>query len=163
MKKTPIARSIYLIIRGAKPDHHNAPFHPVIICTRKHTAKWEAGHTEEGATVFENLSPMDGGNWLLVRYKGYDINGGAARYHILFDGKESREVSNISNEVIQNAVWWSDNHPPKWIADIGVTYAKDDHTKKTISHDSGLCLLAYNEGKKIENKRDEYEEPEWLK
>ena len=161
MKKTPIARNLFLIIRGPQGEFHKAPFHPIIICSRKHTAKWEAGDTEDGATVFVNMDPPYG-NWLLSRYKGYDIVGNP-KFFTLFDGKESRDISQISDNTFRDAIWWSYDGMPDCLKEKGVSYATDNFTKERIADDAGACRLLQREQEKLDATRDKYEEPEWLK
>jgi len=158
--KTPIARSLYLIVRGPKSVHHNAPYHPVILCTRKHVAKWESRNTSKADTVFECMA--DGGNWLLVRYKGYDIDDSG--FITLFDGKNTRDVS--SNEEIKKlldgATWWSYDRMPAWLTSYGIKYPEDNFSKKCILEDSGQCLLSHSESEKLADRLDNYDEPDWL-
>lgn len=158
--KTPIARSLYLIVRGPKSEHHNAPYHPVIVCTRLHTAQWESRDTSKGDTVFECMA--DGGNWLLVRYNGYNIDGSG--YFDLFDGKNSRDVSSLEQikSLLNGAIWWSYDRIPAWLSDYGIKFAEDNFTKSRIVEDSGDCLLPYAKAEKLRDKIDEYDEPEWL-
>ena len=47
--------SLYLIKRGPRPEHHKAPYHPVILCDRKRIAKWEAGWTGDRAWVWKSF------------------------------------------------------------------------------------------------------------
>ena len=42
---------VYLIKRGPRPEHHRAPFHPVIVCGKRRVAKWQAGWTGDAAWV----------------------------------------------------------------------------------------------------------------
>lgn len=158
--KTPIARALFLIVRGPKSEHHNAPYHPVIVCTRTHTAKWESRDTSKGHTVYECMA--EGGNWLLVRYKGYDIQ--APGHFNLFDGKSTKEVSDIEEikRLLNGATWWSYDRMPAWLSDYGIKYPQDNFTKEVISEDSGACLLPFAKEQKLRDKIDEYDEPEWL-
>ncbi len=161
--KTPFAKSLFLIVRGPKSEFHKAPYHPVIVCSRTHTAKWEAQKTDNGHTVFECMA--DNGNWLLVKYQGYNIDHGNVCSHFtLFDGKESKEVSSSENieAYLKNAVWWSYDHMPKWIEEKGVSYATDAFTKKRIYDDAGTCLLPYSKEKMLKDKLEGYDQPFWL-
>lgn len=165
MKKNITARNLIVIVRGPQSVHHNAPFHPIIVCSRKHTAKWESMRTENGATVFMNMAPDMQGNWLLVKYKGYDIDYGTmSHYFTLFDGEDSRIVSDKDRVegMLKHAIWWSYDDMPQWIKDLGVHYAQDDFTKRAILMDSGTCLLTNNQSRKIKDRLYESEEPEWL-
>jgi hypothetical protein len=158
--KTPIARSLYLIVRGPRSEHHKAPFHPIVVCTRLHTAKWESRDTSKGDTVFECMA--DGGNWLLVRYKGYDLS--SSGHFILFDGKRTDEVSNHEEikRLLSGATWWSYDRIPNWLSDYGIKYPQDNFTKNVISEDSGMCLMPFSKEQKLRDKLDSYDEPEWL-
>lgn len=160
----PKARTLFLIIRGEKSEHHNAPYSPIILCTRTHTAKWESRGTENGATVFENFYPHEGvGNWILCRYKGYDVSSNSN--FTLFDGKTSHEVSNKEEleKLFPQAVWWSYDEMPKWVADLGCKYPEDDWTRKMISEDMGGCLLPHSKEMKLRDTLEKYDEPHWLK
>lgn len=160
IKKTPIARSLYLVVRGPKSEHHNAPYHPVIVCTRKHTVHWEARSTEKGDTVFECLA--DGGNWMLCRYKGYDIQ--SSGYFELFDGKSSRDVASMEEikKYLNGATWWSYDRIPAWLEGYGIKFPEDNFTKIRIVEDSGDCLLPHAQAEKLRDRIAECEEPTWL-
>lgn len=168
-KKSNKARGIYLIKRGPKSEHHNAPFHPVIICTRYHTAKWEVGDTGDGATLWTNSAMGDHGGFLMMRYKGYEIDYGTVVKEIkLFDSEEKAGFYHHGTEpwtLLNGAVWWSDQELPKWLEEAGVIYPPDNFTKQSIIRDSGLCLLPQSKAEKFESLRDELfheNEPSWL-
>lgn len=158
--KTPIAKSLFLIVRGPKSKHHNAPYHPVIVCTRLHTARWESRDTNKGDTVFECMS--NGGTWRLVRYKGYNIESNS--FLDLFDGKNSRNVSSDEQikKLLNQAIWWSYDRIPNWLSNYGIKYAEDNFTKIRISEDSGTCLLPFSKAEKLRSRIEDFEEPEWL-
>lgn len=161
--KTPIARYLYLIIRGEKPSYQRAPYHPVIVCTRKHTAKWEAGETGDGSTVFQEMAPN--GEWLLVKYKGFNMDYSKSCTFIdLFDGKNSREIGRREEimRLIKEAVWWSYDRVPDYAKDWGIRFPEDTFTKKIIIEDAGMCLLPESKAIKLEDKLDEYDLPAWL-
>lgn len=163
MKQTPIARNLYLVVRGPKSEHHKAPYHSIIVCTRRHTAEWESEHTKDGHTVFVNLAPdSPAGNWLLVKYKGYSIDGNS--YFTLFDGQCTRELASHKNidGLLNQAVWWSYDQMPKWFIDKGVRFAEDDFTKRQIAQDFGLCLLPESVSRKHKQRMDKYDQPYWL-
>lgn len=165
MKKVPLARQLAIVIRGEKPEFHKAPFHPVIIVSRKHVMEWESEGTENGATVLINLGCADTGySWLVHRYKGYVLDGNG--YFDLFDGANTKDISTfeyVSKELLPKAVWWSYDRMPEWLLEYGVKHVEDDFSKEMILQDSGLCLLPYSKAEKIQAKLNEYEEPEWLK
>lgn len=156
-----------MIVRGPRPEHHKADFHDVIVCSRKHTAVWEAGDTHEGATVYVNMDPPNG-NWLLVRYKGYEIAAFRPRYFTLFDGVESEAISKqdyIKENHLKRAVWWSDELMPESMKQDGVGYATDDFSKRRIIEDPGACRLPYAKMAKLKQQRkDKFHdsEPDWL-
>jgi hypothetical protein len=161
------AKNFYLILRGPKGEHHNAPFHPVILCTRKHTAEWESKRTKEGATVWVNMAPNTAywGNWLLVKYKGYDIDyGHLAHYFTLFDGKDSREVSDREyiEPLLRNAIWWSYDEMPEFVRELGVRYAEDQFTKDWIWEDLGDSSLGHTKEMALKKKLREMGRPIWL-
>lgn len=160
-KRTPLARSIYLIERGPKESQNNVQIHPVIVCSRLYTAKWEARNTETGATVWEQFSPFDGiGNWFCCKYKGYEFDNILNVNFVLFDGIPMKEVNERAKKLLQGAVWWSYDRMPKWVAEAGVVYPPDDWSKDVIWRDYGIPD-SY-QGRKIEDKKYEYIRPEWL-
>lgn len=164
-QKLPKPKNLFLIVRGEKPDIHNAPYSPIILCTRKHTAKFESGSTSDGATVFQALSRDFTGNWLLVKYKGYDIDyGNVCHYFKLFDGNDSENVSDRSeiHKLIGGAIWWSYDEMPDFIKDLGAKYPNDRWTKEMICHDFGTCLLTNSQEKKLKSNLEKYEMPFWL-
>jgi len=166
MTKLITARSLYLIVRGPKSKHHNAPYHPIIVCTRKHTAKWESLRTEDGHTMFVNMAPdSPSGNWLLVKYKGYDIDyGNVAANFTLYDGVKTSDATNrkLINEYLNGATWWSYDLIPEWLSEYGIKLPEDDFTKQRIWDDAGSCLLKESEYKKLREKRQTLSRPEWL-
>jgi hypothetical protein len=162
------ARNFFLVIRGPKSEHHNAPFHPVILCTRRHTAQWESRPSSDGDTVLENMAPDAScwGNWLLVKYKGYDIDYGAvAHYFTLFDGANSRDVSDSGRieSLLNGATWWSYDEMPVFVRALGVKYPEDNFTKQVIWEDLGDCLLGQRKEYELRTKLDKMGRPEWLK
>lgn len=129
--------SIYLIKRGPRPEYHRAPFHPIVICDHLKIAKWEAGWTGEGATVWENcdVKYLSAG-WLLGRWKGFDIDYGHVVRHLsLPDGTQSAFCHDRDGEpwaLLSGAVWWSERKLPPSLADRGVRYAPDSFTRNRI-------------------------------
>lgn len=87
-------RNLYLIDRGHdRPDHHHpsVPYHRVIVACNGRVARWEAGDTADGATVWQLLAgDLDGSGWLLIRWRGLDVDYGAvARSSTLPDGSHT--------------------------------------------------------------------------
>lgn len=163
IRQPPIAKNVYVIIRGNRSEHHNAPFEPFIVCSRKHTAMWEARHTGDklgcGSTVFVNLCPSEGGSWRMVRYRGYEIET-CSHLDTLFDGKDQRIENHIIN--FSSCVWWSYDKMPEWVKVLGVRFPDDDFTKQRILDDSGLCLLPYAKSEKIRRSIYDRPIPDWL-
>jgi hypothetical protein len=164
MSKLPKAKSLYIIIRGEKSEFHNAPYHPIIVCSRKHVAKWESKDAHNGATVLYNAAGIsESGNWFLGQYKGYGCESN--RYLTLFDGVDSRDFTNkerVERELLNGAVWWSYDECPRWMLDLGVKYPEDDFSKKVIMSDYGDCLLPYSQADKLRRTLENYDTPEWL-
>jgi len=139
------AKNFYLVIRGKKSAHHKAPYHPIILCTRRHTADWESHRTSEGHTVIVCMAPdsLSCSNWLVVKYKGYDIDYRTVTANFkLFDGKRTNEVSARSeiDKYLKKAVWFSYDDMPDDLKNKGVKYAKDDFTKARIWEDTGTLI-----------------------
>jgi hypothetical protein len=152
--------NLYLIERGPRHVCHEAPFHPVIICTARYTAKWEAGGSNDGATVWSQGDVRkDSKNlhtWLLGRWKGLDCCTflGAAVYFDLPDGSNTRQHSERAHTLVAGAVWWSDKPLPQFLRDLGVIEAPDDFTRERIADDYGLCLLSESAAEKIRQRRE---------
>lgn len=128
--------ALYLIKRGLRPEYHKAPYHQVIICDRKEIAKWEAGCTCNAAWIWAHESRQAWTGWLLVRWKGLDLDLG----HIVHacklpDGTTSGFAHKQSEEpwsLLPGAIWWSEKKMPKWLAEIGAVYPSDDFTQQHI-------------------------------
>lgn len=163
-KKYSKPSGLWLIIRGKQPDYHNAPYHPIILCSRKHTAEWESRDVTKGATVLYNAGGTDrSGNWFLGRYKGYDCD--TNQYFTLFDGVDTGDFTDktrIETEVISKAVWWSYDLMPDWIRKLGCKFPNDEFTKRMILDDSGTCIMSESKSLKYEKRREKYDIPEWL-
>lgn len=130
---------MFLIKRGPRPDYHNAPFHPVIICNKRRVAKWEAGCTGDRSWVWERKSRMmDGEGFLLVRWNGFDIDYGHVVHNIgdMPDGTHcgfshpgrGAEPWNL----IKGAVWWDDKKMPTDFQKAGVIYPPDHFSQQRI-------------------------------
>lgn len=162
-EKYPKARNLFLIIRGKQSEFHKAPFHQIILCTRKHVAKWEAGDVVKGATVIYNaMGNHEGANWFLAQYKGYGCD--CNQYFTLFDGVDSRELTSTENihKLLKNATWWSYDEMPSWIERLGVKPPTDDFSKKQILDDLGDCLLPISKQGIVQKLEDKYNFPHWL-
>lgn len=152
--------NLYLIERGPRNLLHKAPFHPVIICTARHTAEWEAGGSPDRANVWEQDGIAKDSKylhtWFLVRWMGLDCFRfyAAAVYFDLPDGTNTRKHSERAHTLINGAVWWSEKPLPKFLRDLGVIEAPDDFTSKRIKEDSGLCLLPESVAEKIRRRRE---------
>lgn len=152
--------NLYLIERGPEKYQSKAPRHPVIICTAHHTAKWEAGGSPAGATVWSQGDVRKDSKylhtWFLDRWKGLDCCTfmGAAVYFDLPDGSNTRQHSERAHTLVAGAVWWSDKPLPQFLRDMGVIEAPDDFTRERIKEDSGLCLLSESAAEKIRQRRE---------
>lgn len=150
-------RTIYLIKRGPKPDYHNAPFHPVVLCDLKRIAEWEAGWTGDRSWVWTHERHHESSGWLLERWEGLEIDYGhvvrggelpdgtpmafAHRhrdlgYEPLPDGKfrwlgHAEELQEPWT-LLAGAVWWSDSRMPEWIEAAGVVYPPDHFSQQNI-------------------------------
>jgi hypothetical protein len=133
-------RTIYLIKRGERPSYHKAPFHPVILCTLKRIAQWEAGSSSDHAWVWTNGLPgKPGVGWLLERWNGFDIDYGAVVHGFnLPDGTPAafwrdytprNENAGCVKDLFPGAVWWSDKIMPEWLQKRGVIYPPDKFTQ----------------------------------
>jgi hypothetical protein len=134
--------NLYLIKRGSRPEYHNAPFHPVIICDRKRMAKWEAGNTGDGAWIWEKDGWTDNrSGWLLVRWNGFDIDFGHVVHSIeMPDGTRAGfwrdcESEQSVKDLFSGAVWWSSKPMPGWLQERGVIYPPDRFTQQSILGD----------------------------
>ena len=129
--------SIYLIKRGPRPEHHKAPFHPVIICGKRRVAHWEAGWSGDAAWVWSHERSVRGGGWLLERWNGFNVDyGHVVRGLTLPDGTLAAFVHEHTNRepwpLISGAVWWDDKRMPAWLAEMGAVYPPDEFTQQRI-------------------------------
>lgn len=132
---------LYLIKRGPRPDYHRAPFHAVIICTKRKQAMWEAGSTSDHAWVWVKDEMTEPGGWLLCRWNGFDIDYGNVVHGItLPDGSPSAfwrlydtPAGNVVTDIVQDATWWSTSKIPEWLVNRGVKKPDDDFTQRRIS------------------------------
>lgn len=129
-------RYVYLIKRGERPEHHRAPYHPVILCSRKPVAEWEAGWTGDEATVWTHTWGSPASGWLLTRWRGLDVDyGHVVRGHELPDGTRSGFFHDRDEEpwtLLDGCVWWSSERIPEWLDDHGVIYPPDPHSQQRI-------------------------------
>ena len=162
-KPQPFASGLYLVVRGPRSEFHKAPYHPIIVCSRQHTARWEGKNTVDGHTIYWNAYPHEGhGNWFLGRYRGYDINGNLGPNFVFFDGKTNAELCDYAtvNAMLNGAVWWSYDRMPEFVKKMGVVYAEDDHSKEAIWRDYND--LPDHRRRLLEGKKLDREKPEWL-
>lgn len=135
--------TIYLIKRGPRPEHHRAPYHPVLICDRKDMAKWEAGWTGDRAWLWSHHDPNTlSGGWLIERWEGLDIDyGGLVKGGTLPDGAHMGfyhgRVKDDPNPqepwiLLPGAVWWSVKPMPPAVQEAGVVYPVDHFTQQRI-------------------------------
>lgn len=152
---------LYLVSRGLRPGHHKAPFHPVILCTQKWFARWEAGDSTRPAWIWENDDvPEPRGGWLLVRWNGLDIDyGGLVKSVTLPDGTHGAfwrdyshtDTSNVVS-ILNGAVWWTaKKRIPPYLAAKGVVYPPDEFSQDTIiRHEQEGDPMKYTPWKKIQ-------------
>lgn len=133
--------NLYLIKRGPRPAHHNAPYHEVIICDDRRTAEEEQGWTGSGATVWVKEGRKDNRHgWLLKRWLGLDIDyghvvrgcelpaDGSAGFWRDYEVDDGRSVKDL----LPGATWWSVQRMPEWLKDRGVVYPADYFTQQHI-------------------------------
>lgn len=131
---------VYLIKRCPRPEWHKAPYHPVIICSKKGIAKWEAGDTKDRAWVWMRFSRNldDGDGFLLTRWNGLDIDYGYVIKNVgdLPDGSHSGFYHPRTDKepwnLIAGAVWWDDKKMPKSLFNAGVIYPPDNFTQQKV-------------------------------
>lgn len=150
LKRPPLPRDLWLIKRGPGYGEHfheslvPDSVHPVVICTRKYMADWEAGWTGDGATVWVHPASTGGGGWLMTRWNGFDIDyGHVVRGLDLPDGTRA----GISHDgeprsLLDGAVWWSPSRMPEWVSDSGVRYPTDKRSRGRIVGLAGDCVLS---------------------
>lgn len=129
--------TLFLIKRGPRPDHHNAPYHPVVIASLKRVAKWEAGWTGDAAWVWTHDASSSAGGWLLERWAGLDIDyGHVVRAGRLPDGTEMAFVHESTGRepwsLFAGAIWWGTKRMPTWLESRGCLYAPDAFSQQSI-------------------------------
>lgn len=148
-----------LIERGPKPEHHRAPWSPVIICTAKHTANWEVGDSNAQSSLWSLPASEVGGGWLLERYKGFNIDyGSQVKLINLWDGTVAGFAHDRNDKpftLLKGAVWWSYDEMPEWLREAGVVYPSDEWTKSMIRKDLGSCRLGQSREEKLMDRRYE--------
>jgi hypothetical protein len=160
---------LYLIKRGPKPDisahwHPSVVWHPVILCTRKHTMLWEAGGTDDGATIWMRPASNDGYGFSLIRWNGFNlVYAGPGRcIRPMPDGALPGCVHPGNPDprhrgvwdLLSGAVWWSDHDLPEWLAKRGVVLPGDEWTQRNVDEDAGDCLLSFKEQERLADRRD---------
>ena len=128
--------NLYLVKRGPRPSYHKAPYHPIIICTRRPIAEWESDWTGRGSWVWLKEADKSSG-WLLVKWEGLNVDyGHIVRACMLPDGKTKAGIFHDRKEepwsLMDGACWWSDHNMPEWIADKGVKYPNDEFTVRSV-------------------------------
>ncbi len=125
---------IYLIKRGPKPPCHNAPFHPVIACSKKRIAKWECGWSGDAAWVWSYS--CDDSGMLLDRWNGFDIDyGHIVRALTLPDGSQGAIFHDRDKEpwtLLKGCIWWDDKPLPPHLVKLGLVYPPDNFTQQCI-------------------------------
>lgn len=148
---------LYLVERGPKHEGHRAPFHPVIVCAAWHTARWEAGGSPDGGTVWSCEARKDGGgrtSWFMLCWKGLEIwFRGVSVYFTLPDGSSTRSHCERAESLLSGAVWWSPEQLPDWLKALGVVEAEDEFSQTWIEDDPGLCPLSESRAEKIRERR----------
>lgn len=129
--------TLYLIKRGPRPDHHKAPYHPVVIASLKRVAEREAGWTGEVAWVWSHDSSTGAGGWRLERWAGLDIDyGHVVRGGRLPDGTEMGFAHESTGRepwsLIAGAIWWASKRMPTWLEARGCVYAPDAFSQQSI-------------------------------
>jgi hypothetical protein len=141
-------RVLFLVERGPRPEYHKAQFHPVVICTARHTASWEAGWSGDRANLWVQCEGpgRDSSGWLLLRWKGLEIDyGHIVRSFTLPDGSDKAAISHDRHgppwSLMNGAVWWSTRVIPQWLLDRGVVLPTDGFSVERIIEDAGACTL----------------------
>lgn len=146
-------KSLYLIKRGPKPDYCKAPYHPVVMCARRHVAEWEAGWSGGHSWVWIHDWDKCSG-WLITRWNGLDIDyGHVVRSIALPDGYDAAFCHDREKRpwiLLKDAVWWDVINMPKFVEEWGVSYPQDEFTREKISKRSSGSLY----GKKEEAWRE---------
>ena len=158
-------KSLYLIKREPRPEWVRAPYHPVIICARRHIAKWEAGWSGDHAWVWTRDWDAVSG-WLLSRWNGLDIDyGHVVRGLTLPDGRDAAFCHDRDGEpwtLLTSAVWWDVSNMPDFVKNWGVKYPADEFTRRKITRSSG-DLYGVAEGKWHDRVEMILEKPDcWL-
>lgn len=63
------AQTLYLVKRTPRPEY-KIPWHQVIVCTRRHTAFWEAGNSSDRSWVWTHFYSSPSSGWFLERWSG---------------------------------------------------------------------------------------------
>lgn len=158
---------LYLVRRGpdfAKHMHPSLVRHPVIVCTARHTAMWQAAWTGDRAWIWNRPCENSGEGWLIIRWNGLDIDYG----HIVRGGKlPDGTTLGFSHpgkkdrqhrrpwRLLRGATWWSEHPLPVWLRDRwGVKQATDAFTLKEIEEDNGLCMLPFHVQEQWRRRRE---------
>jgi len=127
----------FVVKRCLRPSYHKAPYHPVIVCTRKSVAKWEAGWTGDRASVWEGQT--DGSGMLLCRIDGLEVDyGHIVRACPLPGGRTTGFVHDREEEpwtLLCGATWWSTRPLPTYLRERGVALPMDEFSLARIEED----------------------------
>lgn len=169
LKRPPLPRTVWLVKHGPGYGAHfheslvPGSVHPVVVCSQRHTAYWEAGATGRGATVWVH-DASTGGGWLIERWNGFDLDYGHVVHGFdLPDGTRSgfvhRHTEREPWSLLDGAVWWSPHRMPDWLREDGVVYPQDSHSRKKIEDLPGLCTLSFAKSDKERERWAQYQLP----
>ena len=134
-----LAKVLYFIDRGhARPSGHRAPYHRYLVCTEYARARQEAGDTGARAYIWERVAWGSDSGWLLVRWKGLDIDYGYVVHSPeLPDGTRAgfvhpHKADEMPWVVLGQAVWWSEKSIPRWLEQRGVKLPGDAFSRGRI-------------------------------
>lgn len=140
--------NLYLVKRPPKAVHPQASHHPVIICTNKELAEWEAGYSGERAWMWVQFDGQHSG-WLQLRWEGLVIDyGHVVRSVALPDGTTGafhhRSAHPETWALLKGAVWFSSRRMPAWLAAEGAILAPDDFARRAIAEGERFIRTLHN-------------------
>jgi hypothetical protein len=155
--------NLYLVHRGfARPKfmHKSLIWHPVIIATAWHTAKWETHQNltaPHPGTIWAQSG--HGAGWMLCSWHGMDVDHFAVRGYRekLPDGLHfgcEHDRNSIPWTLLAHAIWYSARKRPAYVAELGVTLPTDRFTLERIEEDAGMCTLPESQQRKIHARRE---------
>jgi hypothetical protein len=109
----------------------------------KRLAYWEAGCTCKAANIWRRYTAEPGGEgWLLVRWKGLDLDLGPIIHACVLPNGETSGFAHPHNPemkwvwgLLNGATWWSSKVAPPWLLEAGVAYPADIFTQQRILDD----------------------------